>query len=139
MIKPRPSRRTPPGRKQPRSKLSKATPTNKAPLPTDVNLLTRAEMTSLMAQEKKRLGLDPEKLVFVGIHNLAQYWWCAEYAVLKSRENELEFFNAYLYDRIAYSHEAGLINRLPPSTKDWLSIGDLSGDQVEVFLANRLE
>lgn len=95
-------------------------------------------LEDLMAAEKKRLGLDPARLVFVGIHNLAQYWWCAQQSVFKSRANELQFFDAYLSDRIEYSRRVGLITDLPSRKSDWLPIGDgLTVDHIESMLRER--
>jgi hypothetical protein len=65
------------------------------------------DFRKLLVTEKRRRGVGPEQLVFVGIHNLAQYWWCAQYAVLKSRANEIEFFRAWALDRLQYGRALG--------------------------------
>src|SRR5438094_397592 len=46
----------------------------------------------LLALEKQRRGIPMGKLVFVGMHNVAQHWWCTQQAVFKSRANEGMFF-----------------------------------------------
>ena len=58
-------------------------------------------LNALLTKEKKRRKLAKSDLVFVGMHNVSQFWLCGMYAVLKSRANELEFFAAYLGDRLA--------------------------------------
>jgi len=67
----------------------------------------------LLALEKQRRGVPANGLAFVGMHNVAQHWWCTQQAVLKSRANEIQFFSAYLYDRIVYAHRLGLVDKLP--------------------------
>jgi len=63
--------------------------------------------------EKKRRGVRAGSLVFVGIHNVARHWWCTQEAVLKSQENEDQFFAAYLVDRLELAQKRGLIKKLP--------------------------
>jgi hypothetical protein len=77
-------------------------------------LLDRAyrQVRALLAAEKRRRGVAPDRLLFVGMHNIAQYKWCAMYAVLKSRANERDFFLAHLEDRIEATLALG--RPLPP-------------------------
>jgi len=82
------------------------------------------KLERLLSLEKERRGLKREKLVFVGMANVAQYYWCAMQAVLKSRKNEPGFFAAYLGDRIQYARDLGLVDRLPESDEALLSVGD---------------
>jgi CRISPR/Cas system-associated exonuclease Cas4 (RecB family) len=82
------------------------------------------KIESLLHLEKKRRGISKNSLLFVGIANIARYYWCAIQAVLKSRANELQLFSAYLYDRLNYSYRLGLINKLPNHKKDLLDIGN---------------
>jgi CRISPR/Cas system-associated exonuclease Cas4 (RecB family) len=81
-------------------------------------------LNSLLAKEKKRRKLAKSDLVFVGMHNVSQFWWCGMYAVLKSRANELEFFAAYLGDRIAYSLVLGRILSIPKKQDELLKVAD---------------
>jgi len=78
----------------------------------------------LLALEKQRRKVPQDKLVFVGIHNIAQHWWCTQQAVFKSRANELQFFSAYLHDRIHFAHRLGLKTKLPRSPAGLLDMGD---------------
>jgi len=92
----------------------------------------------LLAAEKRRRGVAPGRLVFVGIHNVADVWWCAERAVRKAREREARFFGAYLRDRIGYSLELGRVERLPHRMEDWLTVGeDLTLSDINRLLAAR--
>ncbi len=77
----------------------------------------------LLKLEKRRRGVGPNDLVFVGLHNIAQFWWCGMYAVRKSRANEIEFFAAYLRDRIWHSFTLGRLSTLPTSEAELLDIG----------------
>jgi hypothetical protein len=56
------------------------------------------------------------------MHNVAQYWWCAMYSVLKSRKNEWQFFRSVLADTCRYAMRLGLIQRPPKSGLDLLDI-----------------
>ena len=49
-----------------------------------------------LLREKERRGIAPDQLLFIGMHNIAQYFWCPMYSVLKSRTNEMTFFLQYL-------------------------------------------
>ncbi|HET8581267.1 MAG TPA: hypothetical protein VFL98_02260 [Candidatus Paceibacterota bacterium] len=92
----------------------------------------------LLALEKERRGVAEDKLVFVGIANLASYYWCAMHSVLKSRADEAMFFGAYLADRIRYSKELGLIRSLPRTDAELLRVGEeITFEDVEKLLAKR--
>lgn len=86
--------------------------------------LSKRAWTRLLNLEKDRRGAPRKHLVFIGIANVADYWWCAARAVMESREGELAFFRAYLEDRLRYSMELGCLARLPKRQKDWLEIGE---------------
>lgn len=81
-------------------------------------------LSKLLRLEKERRGLSQDKLVFVGMHNLAQYWWCAMYSLYKSRDNELGFFRSYLQDRLKYSYYLGVIDSLPTRDEGILDVGN---------------
>ncbi len=81
------------------------------------------QLERLLALEKQRRGVSATGLIFIGMHNVAQHWWCTQQAVLKSRTNEIEFFAAYLNDRIEYDHRLGFVDKLPRRHEALLDIG----------------
>src|SRR5215467_11659002 len=95
----------------------------------------RARLKALLCQEKVSRGVPEDALVFVGTANVAESLWCAEQAVLKSRASELDFFGAYLQDRIVYSHRLGLIRQWPSSNSALLEVGnEIMSDHLEKLL-----
>jgi len=92
----------------------------------DELLSNKRRLRELLKVEKDRRGLERDRLVFIGMANIAGYWWCARKSILKSREMEIEFFKSYLEDRIKYSIKLGYFNgdKLPRSREKILSIGD---------------
>lgn len=102
--------------------------------------LTADRLRKLLLLEKERRGIDSSKLVFVGMANIAHYWWCALQSVLKSVEMESEFFGAYLMDRLLYSHRLGYITALPRETETWLDLGSqITFEEIEVLLREKTE
>jgi len=102
--------------------------------------LTAEGLRKLLLLEKERRGIDHSKLVFVGMANIGHYWWCAMQSVLKSVEGELEFFGAYLMDRLLYSYQLGYITVLPRETEAWLEIGSrITFDEIETLLRAKTE
>jgi hypothetical protein len=98
----------------------------------------RERLRGLLALEKRRRGIETNALAFVGMHNVAQHWWCTQYAVLKSRANETGFFAAYLRDRIVYAHQLGLADELPCRKEALLNMGgDLTWNDVEKLLKEK--
>jgi hypothetical protein len=88
------------------------------------NLLADEELIiRLLTLEKQRRGLATTQLVFIGMHNVAQYWWCAQYAVSKSRINELGFFQAHLFDRIVCAYRLGMLTKLSRRRAGLLDLG----------------
>ena len=97
------------------------------------------DMQDLLLLEKGRRSVAENALVFIGMHNIAQYYWCAMYALLKSRRNELDGFMAYLEPRIRYSKHLGLIDRLPDSKEALLDIGNqITFDDVQTLLRGEI-
>lgn len=95
-------------------------------------------MGRLLTLEKQRRGVHRDALIFVGMANVADHWWCTQRAVLKSRAEELGFFAAYLSDRILYAHRLGLVTKLPKSHKALLDVGsELTWGDVEPLLKER--
>jgi len=92
----------------------------------DELLSNKRRLRELLKVEKDRRGLERDKLVFIGMANIAGYWWCARRSILESREMEIEFFASYLEDRIKYSIRLGYFNgdKLPRRREKILSIGD---------------
>ena len=78
----------------------------------------------VLIAEKKRRGLPKSSLVFIGMHNLSQFWWCGKYSVLKSKQNELIFFASYIADRVTYALHKGYISKIPKKHLDILKVGD---------------
>ena len=100
----------------------------------------RERLDELMRLEKQRLGFEETRLVFVGMANIAEYRWCPAKAILMSREDELKIFSSYLYDRLAYSCELGLIRKPPDSVSELLAIGDeIEFGHVEELLRREAE
>lgn len=98
-------------------------------------------LENLMQTKKDELGVDRDQLVFVGTADMAEYFWCAEKSILKSRSQEVKFFESYLFDRIVYSFDLGRLNNLPSDHNELLSIGDdISQPDIEVLLReNKVE
>lgn len=92
----------------------------------------------LLKKEKDRRGIKHNQLVFVGMANVAGYWWCAARALMRSRRQELQFFQVYLIDRLRYSLELGRIKKLPRKRVDWLEVGeDLTLRDLQPLLKRR--
>lgn len=95
----------------------------------------RKRLERLLTIEKKRRGVQATSPVFIGMHNVAQHWWCTQYAVLKSRANEIEIFAAYLCGRITYAHRLELVTKFPRRYEELLDIGgEVTLADVEVLL-----
>lgn len=98
----------------------------------------RKRLEGLLLLEKARRSIYKDSLLFIGMANIARYYWCAMQALLKSKSNELEFFGAYLHDRILYSHCLGLIDRLPNSEEALLDVGkEITFDDVQKLLGEK--
>jgi len=104
------------------------------------------KIEELLQLEKDRRGLNKDKLVFIGMADVANFWWCARKSLLKNKEMELGFFGAYLRDRINYSfHLKGSsqmpnIDELPKSPDELLDIGnEITFKDIEKLLKERAE
>ncbi|MEM2498242.1 MAG: hypothetical protein QXK12_06650 [Candidatus Nezhaarchaeales archaeon] len=92
----------------------------------------------LLKTEKRRRGLEEDRLVFVGMANVANYYWCAVKSLLNSRKEEEKFFGSYLYDRVRYSYALGKTRKLPRTPEELLEMGDdISLEDVESLLRMR--
>lgn len=100
----------------------------------------KEKLEELLQLEKERRGVSRDKLVFVGMANIAKYRWCAMKSLLESRGNELLFFRAYVDGRLDYSFRLrelkGLdTGELPRDPLELLSIGDeITFDDIERLL-----
>ncbi len=104
------------------------------------NMIMKYGLNSLMAKKKEELGHEPSELVFIGVADVAKYWYCAKKSLFKQLEMEPEFFNAYLQDRILYSIELGYLRRLPSSERELLKIGDeITLIDIEKLLKEEVE
>ena len=65
-------------------------------------LIKGKNLEKLLLAEKRRRGIDKDNICFIAAANLAQYWWCDKKSYYESKEDELNFFYAYLYDKIRY-------------------------------------
>ncbi|MCI0388517.1 MAG: hypothetical protein MOB07_07095 [Acidobacteria bacterium] len=80
----------------------------------------------LLALEKERRDVAQDKVVFIGMANVAKQ------DSGKSHRNEAEFFEAYLVDRITYAHRFGLADGAPDNLAELLVIGEtLTYEQVK--------
>ena len=104
------------------------------------------KLRELLQLEKDRRGLSREKLVFIGMADVANFWWCAKKSLLKNKETELGFFGAYLRDRINYSFRLKdsipipNIDKLPNSPNELLDIGnEITLGDIEKLLKERAQ
>jgi hypothetical protein len=103
-------------------------------------LRDKERLGRLLLIEKQRRGVPQGALVFVGTANVASHWWCTQQAVLNSRAKELDFFAAYLSDRILYAHRLDRVTKLPRSHKALLDVGsEITLDDVEQLLKERAD
>jgi len=98
------------------------------------------ELSKLLRLAKEEKGFDESKLVFMGMANIAKYYWCPMQSFLRCKSRELDFFRAYLLDRIRYANELGQKYNLPKNDHDILHIGsDISFEDIEKLLEKRAE
>lgn len=98
----------------------------------------KESLERLLHLEKQRRGVSKDALVFIGMADVAAYYWCAMKSLYKNQEMELAFFASYLHDRISYSLQLGLIKDLPQNPEKILEIGDeIDFGDIERLLAER--
>ena len=96
------------------------------------------KLKTLLSLEKERRGVTRDKLVFIGMADVAGYYWCAMKSLLQNRKMESGFFGAYLHDKLLHSFRLGYINSLPKSEEELLKIGDQIGfAEIEGLLRQR--
>jgi hypothetical protein len=81
----------------------------------------------LLTLEKQRRGVAGDRLLFIGVSNVASVRWCPMKSVLKSRAEELMYFAAYLTDRLVHARLLGLLRDLPHDDRELLEAGDEIG------------
>ncbi|MFC2113193.1 hypothetical protein ACFLTA_08000 [Bacteroidota bacterium] len=100
----------------------------------------RREREKLFFLEKEKRGADKDKLVFIGMADIAEYYWCAMESLLKSKKMELRFFVSYLHDRISYSFRLGFINKLPKNKEKLLEVGsEITFSDIEELLKEKVK
>ncbi len=101
-------------------------------------LLNKKKLEELLFFEKERREVNKDKLVFIGMANVAGYYWCAMQSFYKNQKSERGFFSAYLIDRLLYSYRLGLISRLPRSNEKLLEVGsEIAFSDIEKLLRKR--
>jgi hypothetical protein len=73
--------------------------------------LQERDFTKLMELEKEKLGLGRDRLVFIGVADLAAFWYCAYRSLLSQRETELGYFMNYVLHRLSCAAELGYLAR----------------------------
>jgi|SRR3989344_1791662 len=107
--------------------------------PSHNKLLMEIDEEELMNLEKKRLGISPNKLVFIGMANLSKYYWCGWQYYLKAKREEVIFFASYFADRLGYSKELGLLKNIPKTPRAILRIGDnIRNSQIQELLSKTI-
>jgi len=65
--------------------------------------------TEFFIEEKKRAGLSPSDLYYIGMADTASWWWCGRQSILANKRMKFNFFLAHLSDRIEYSMILGYL------------------------------
>jgi len=63
----------------------------------------------VLNEEKRKAGLSPSDLYYIGMADTASWWWCTRKSILANKKMEPEFFLAHLSDRIEYSMILGYL------------------------------
>jgi len=122
--------------------MSKTERTEANGIKTQLDSLLKDEkgLERLLYLEKERRRVSKDELVFIGMADIAGYYWCAMKSLYKNRQMEPAFFASYLHDRIVYSFRLGLIDELPKSHERLLDIGGNIGlSDVERLLKERAQ
>lgn len=92
-------------------------------------------LKELLSVEKRRRGIDNDRIAFLGIANVAEYFYCAMQSVFKSREEESMFFLSYLQDRMNYTKLLKRPEEPPITPEALLDIGKgISIDDIQGLL-----
>lgn len=96
------------------------------------------ELKRYMNLEKERLGLK-DKLVFVGINDVASYYMCPIKSYFEHKKMELAMFSSYFYDRVNWAIEFNLIKDIIDED-ELLRVGDLIDfEQINSIIEKRRE
>lgn len=103
------------------------------------NLATSKHLLVYLLEMKKASeGIEKDQPLFLGMANLAEYFWCAEKSYLKSKKNEIDFFYAYISDRLRYSIELGHTSKVPSKLEDLLMVGEeIDFNDIEHLLSEK--
>jgi CRISPR/Cas system-associated exonuclease Cas4 (RecB family) len=102
------------------------------------SIINKFNLENLMSKRKMQLGFPSDQLTFIGIADVASYWYCAQKSFFKQLDMEKHFFRAYLSDRIIYSIKLGYINDIPQKEEELLKIGDeITFNDIEKLLKER--
>jgi CRISPR/Cas system-associated exonuclease Cas4 (RecB family) len=93
-----------------------------------------AATAALLAAEKRRRHVPNDQLVFVGVADAADYWWCGMRAVLRAKAKELAYFTVYLSDRVTYARRLGIGPTAVDTDEHLLGIGS----EISLEDVNRL-
>lgn len=92
-------------------------------------------VSKLLYAEKCRRGVPVKDLVFVGMADIASFYWCPVKSLLANIDMEPQFFASYLHDRLLYSLKLGYVKRLPETVNEILLVGEeITFDDVEKLL-----
>lgn len=96
-------------------------------------------LKKLLRVEKERRGKSQKDILFVGIADASEFYWCSMKSLLRIKNNELMFFRCYLDDRILYSRELGLLgDNIPQDDNELLSIGSgITLEHIQTLIEKR--
>lgn len=69
----------------------------------NIIMISPSDPGELLKMKKISMGLHPDKLVFIGSSNVANYHWCPMKSIISNLYEEPSFFSSCLLDGIAYS------------------------------------
>ncbi|RCW60177.1 hypothetical protein [Halanaerobium sp. ST460_2HS_T2] len=56
------------------------------------------ELDNLLNEFKSQKGINNEKVTFLGINDIASYYWCSRESIFKAKENEIKYFKNAIID-----------------------------------------
>jgi CRISPR/Cas system-associated exonuclease Cas4 (RecB family) len=56
------------------------------------------DLDGLLSKYKVQKGFNEDKTTFLGINDIASYYWCSREAVFKAKENEIKYFKNAIID-----------------------------------------
>lgn len=85
-------------------------------------LAEEASLRRILSRLKREADRPQDQLLYVGVHNLAQFWWCAMFAVFKSKEREWQFLRSVLFDAWRYTAVLQKVTHMPRSAAELLRV-----------------